>query len=137
MGVALGRSVSAVLAGVVAALALVLAIEMIGLPLFPQPSGMDPRDPQSVRAHLSAIHPGSFVMVLVAWTAAAFAGPRVARRVAGHAAVWPSLVVAGLFATLCAYNLFVVPTPTWMLLTSLVVVPVATWLGLRRTTGAA
>jgi hypothetical protein len=130
-GVSVGRAVGGVIAGVVTATILVLAIETAGLPLFPQPEGMDVRNMDSVRQHLSDIHPGSFIMVLIAWSTAAFAGPWVARRIAGNAPAWPSLLVALLFLALCTYNLVVVPTPMWMIVGALILVPLATWLGLR------
>jgi hypothetical protein len=131
METTVGRSLAGTFAGVVTAFVLVLAIESAGLPLFPPPAGMDPLDTESIRQHLSEIHPGSFVMVLVAWTAAAIAGPWVARRVAGDAPAWPSLSVALLFLALCVYNLVVVPSPLWMKVAAIVLVPIATWLGFR------
>jgi len=92
---------------------------------------MDALNAESVRQHLSEIHPGSFVMVLLAWSAAAIAGPWVARRIAGDAPAWPSLVVALLFIVLCVYNLVAVPGPVWMKVGAIVLVPIATWLGFR------
>jgi hypothetical protein len=131
-GDAVVRAIRAVLAGVGVAAVLVLAIESIGLPIFPQPTGMDPLDPESVRQHLSEIHPGSFVMVLLAWTTAAFAGPWVARRISRPSPTWPPFVVAALFTALCAVNLIRVPTPAWLTVSAIALVPLATWLGLRR-----
>ena len=127
----MGRSIRGILAGVLAAFVIVVAIETAGFPLFPPPEGMDPRSAESVRQHLSEIHPGSFVMVLLAWTAAAIAGPWVTRRLAGDAPAWPSLTVALLFLVLCVYNLVVVPTPLWMIIGAILLVPVATWFGFR------
>lgn len=127
----MGRSIAGILAGVVTAFVLVMAIESVGLPLFPPPAGMDPLNAESVRQHLQEIHLGSFIMVLVAWSAAAIAGPWVARRVAGDAPAWPSLTVALLFLVLCVYNLVAIPTPAWMKIGAIVLVPVATWLGFR------
>jgi hypothetical protein len=92
---------------------------------------MDPLNAESVRQHLAEIHPGSFVMVLVAWSAAAIAGPWVTRRVAGDAPAWPALLVALLFFVLCVYNLVAIPSPLWMKVLAIVLVPIATWLGFR------
>lgn len=127
----MGRAVGGLFAGLAAAAVLVLAIETAGLPLFPPPAGMDPLDPASIREHLAEIHPASFVLVLVAWSAGAFAGPWVARRIAGNAPAWPALVVVLLFLAMCAYNLIVVPSPIWMTIGAIILVPLATWLGLR------
>ena len=125
------RALISVLAGIVAAFVVVLGVEMIGLQVFPQPSGMDPMNPESVREHLSEIHAGSFVTVMLAWSLAAFTGPVVARRIAGAAPSWPPLVVIGLFALLCAYNLITVPTPGWMIPAAVLAVGTASMLGFR------
>lgn len=128
----MARAVLAVVAGIATAFAAVLAIELLGLAIFPQPSGMNPTDPASVRTYFSEIHAGSFVTVVVAWSVAAFVGPIVARRIAGKPTLrWPPLVVIGLFALLCAYNLAVVPAPTWMLPAAIIAVGVSSMLGYR------
>jgi hypothetical protein len=124
------RSIGAVFAGMVAALVVVLGVETIGLQVFPQPPGMDALNPESVRQHLSEIHVGSFVTVIIAWALAAFAGPFVARRIAG-AATWPPLVVIALFALMCAYNLIAVPSPRWMIPAAVVFVGAGALMGLR------
>jgi len=130
-GVRVARAIGAVLAGIVIAFVVVFAVEMVGIQIFPQPASMDPMNPESVRQHLPEILTGSFVMVLVAWTLAAFAGPVVARRIAGELSRWPAYTVAALFAAACAYNLAVVPMPAWMLPAAVVLVLAATWFGLR------
>ena len=119
------------MAGIGTAFVVVLAVEMIGIRIFPQPAAMNPLDAASVRQHLSEISIGSFVAVLVAWTLAAFLGPVVARRIAGETPRWPALTVAALFAAMCAYNLATVPMPAWMLPAAVVLVVLASWLGLR------
>jgi hypothetical protein len=128
----MARAIGGVVAGIVIAFVVVLAIEMIGIQIFPQPAGMNPLDAESVRLHLSEISTGSFVAVLVAWTAAAFLGPVVARRITGDGPRWPALTVAALFTAICAYNLATVPMPVWMLPAAVVLVVLASWLGLRR-----
>ena len=127
----MARGLIAVLAGIVAAFVVVLGVEMIGMQIFPQPPGMNALDPESVRQHLGEIHVGSFVTVILAWSFAAFAGPVVARRIAGTTPSWPPLVVIALFAVLCAYNLIAVPTPRWMIPAAVLAVGTASMLGFR------
>ena len=127
----MGRAIGSVVAGIVTAFAVVLAVETIGLQVFPQPAGMDPLNPESVRQHMGEIPIGSFVTVLVAWTLAAFTGPMVARRIAGGSPRWPAPTVVGLFVALCAYNLVVVPSPGWMIAGAVIGVGAASMFGLR------
>jgi len=127
----LGRALSGIVAGIVVAFLVVVLVETIGLQIFHQPEGMDPINPESVRQHMAEIPTGSFVMVLVAWAMGAFAGPWVTRRITGSTARWPALIVVGLFAAMCAYNLVVVPGPTWMIAGAVLGVGAASLLGLR------
>ena len=130
-GETLARAPSGITAGIVVAFLVVVLVEMIGLHIFHQPEGMDPINPESVRQYMAEIPTGSFVTVLVAWALGAFAGPWITRRITGSSPRWPAWVVAGLFAAMCAYNLVVVPGPTWMIAGALVGVGAASLLGLR------
>ena len=127
------RTLGGILAGIVVAYSLVLAVELVGMQIFPQPPDMNPLDPESVRQHLGEISPGSFVTVLVAWGLAAIAGPMVTRKIAGEIPKWPALTVVVLFAALVAYNLVVIPTPVWMIPAAVIVVGTSSVLALRLT----
>ena len=127
----MGRSIGGIAAGFLVAFVVVLAVETIGLWVFPQPEGMDPMNPESVRQHLSEIATGSFVTVLVAWTIGAFTGPLVTRRIAGETPGWPSMTVAALFALLCLYNLVRIPSPAWFGPVAVLVLGFASMRGLR------
>lgn len=127
----MARRLGGVVAGFAVAFVVVLAVEILGMQVFPQPAAMDPTNADSVRQFLDQIHPGSFVFVLVAWTLAAFFGPVVARRVAGERPKWPAVAVAVLFGAACAYNLVTVPSPSWMIPAAVVLVGAASMLGLR------
>jgi len=127
------RTLGGILAGIVVAYSLVLAVELVGMQIFPQPPDMNPLDPESVRQHLGEISPGSFVTVLVAWGLAAIAGPMVTRKIAGEIPKWPALTVVALFAALVMYNLVVIPTPVWMIPAAVLVVGTSSVLAMRLT----
>ena len=127
------RTVSGILAGLVVAYVVLIAVELVGMQIFPQPAEMNPLDPESVRQHLGEISAGTFVTVLVAWGLAAMCGPMVTRKVAGEIPKWPALTVVALFAALCAYNLVVIPTPPWMIPAAVIVVVTSSVLAMRLT----
>ena len=129
----MARTVGGILAGIVVAYSLVLAVELVGMQIFPQPPDMNPIDPESVRQHLGEISAGSFVTVLVAWGLAAMCGPMVTRKIAGEQPKWPALTVVLLFAALCAYNLVAIPTPVWMIPAAVIVVGTSSVLAMRLT----
>lgn len=130
-GESVGRAIGSVVAGIVTAFVVVLAVETIGLQVFAQPEGMDPLNPESVRQYMAEIPTGSFVTVLVAWTLGAFAGPVVAKRIAGNNAHGPAITVVALFVAMIVYNLLAVPGPTWMIPGAIVGVGAASMFGLR------
>lgn len=130
-GESLARAIGSVVAGIVTAFAVVLAVETIGLQIFPQPAGMDPLNPESVRQYMAEIPTGSFVVVLVAWTLGAFTGPVVAKRIAGEHARGPAITVVALFVAMIVYNLLAVPGPAWMIPGAVVGVGAASMFGLR------
>lgn len=127
----MARSIGSVVAGIVTAFVVVLAVETIGLQIFPQPAGMDPLNPESVRQHMSEIPTGSFVTVLVAWTLGAFTGPVVAKWIAGENSRGPAITVVALFVAMIVYNLLAVPGPTWMIPGAVIGVGAASMFGLR------
>ena len=127
----MARAIGGVVAGIVTAFVVVLAVETIGLQIFPQPAGMDPLNPESVRQYMGEIPTGSFVTVLVAWTLGAFAGPVVAKRVAGKNSRFPGVTVVALFVAMIVYNLLAVPGPSWMIPGAIVGVGAASMFGLR------
>jgi hypothetical protein len=127
-----GRAIGGIIAGFIVVNVVVLAVEMVGMQIFPQPAGMDPLNADSIRQHMADIHIGSFAMVLVAWTLAAFLGPLVTRRIAGDSPRWPAITVVALFSAACAYNLVRIPTPSWMIPAAVVLVGAASMLGMRR-----
>lgn len=127
----MGRAIGGVLVGLVAAFATVFVVELDSSFAFPSPPGMDPRDMESVRQHMSQVSTGAFLMLLVAYGLATFVGSVVARRVAGDRVRWAPLTVAGLFFAVCAWNFYSVPGPTWMIMATVVLVPAAAWMAMR------
>jgi hypothetical protein len=121
------RSILATLAGIIAVFLLVLGIEMIGHSIWPPPPGLDPTDPESVRAAMAQAPLGALVVVAVAWVVGAFAGAWLASRIAERR--WPAYVIGGLTAVSSAANLVMIPHPFWFWIVALAIVPLAAYLG--------
>ena len=62
----MGRRILAVVAGIVTAFILVMLIEWLGHLIIPPPEGIDPADPESIRAMMDQISPLSLIMVAIA-----------------------------------------------------------------------
>ena len=131
----MARSIVGVVAGVIVAGLVVLLIEIAGMAVFPPPTGMDPTNPDSIRAHMSALPVGAFLMVLAGWTAGGFAGAWAAGLISSRPVRWPGLVAGAIFAAACVMNLVTLPHPVWFAIAALLLVPAAIWIGTTSGTG--
>jgi hypothetical protein len=61
------RSVSAIFMGFITGFVLIVALEYLGLKMYPLPSGTDPTDPVAMNAAMAAMPIGAMVMVLFGW----------------------------------------------------------------------
>jgi hypothetical protein len=111
----MGRSLLGVLAGFVAAVVVIMVVEMIGMKVYPLPAGVDPTDPAALEALLPTLPPGSFLFVLASWFLGAGAGAVVAQRVARAPTRAPGLAVGGIILAFALYNMWVIPHPVWFM----------------------
>ncbi|MBF6023770.1 hypothetical protein [Lysobacter niastensis] len=124
----MGRTILGMLAGVVVAVLVIMAIEMLGHHFYPPPAGLDPMDPanEAAFAQFVANMPfGGKVMLLLAWVSGTFVGSLVAAKIARHqtaAALMVSLVVmSGVVGMIIK-----VPHPGWLSILGLLLpIPVA------------
>jgi hypothetical protein len=109
----MGRSIFAVLAGALAAMVVIVLVEMLGLRVFPLPAGVDPTDTTALAAALSTAPIGALLFVMAAWLLGAGVGAMTALRVARSPERWPGLAVGGLVLAGALYNLWTLPHPMW------------------------
>jgi hypothetical protein len=106
------RSIGAVLAGAVAALAAIMAIEMLGHLAYPLPSDLDLHDPERAGAYLRSVPLGAKLVVVAGWILGGLVGGLVAKTIARR--LWPLWTVAGLLALAGIVNVLMIPHPLWM-----------------------
>lgn len=121
----------AVLAGVVLGGMVVAATEWGGSQLFPMPAGIDPMDPESLRADLDRMGPEHFIPVLVAHLLGALVGGLTAARIAGSRHLSIALIVGGIFLVFGVINLASIPHPLWFSIVDVLVYLPAAYLGGR------
>lgn len=123
------RRVAGVIAGVVAAGAVVAVVESIGHMMFPPPPGIDLANPADQARLMSVIPLGAKLAVVAAWFLGALAGCWAALRVAQWGlAVW---LVAGVMTILSVLTTQMFPHPLWMVLAALALPPLAAFAVLR------
>ena len=127
----MGRSVLAVLVGVVLAGIVTLVIEALGHLVFPPPEGMDPGDPESIRAFMDQLSVGSLLSVLVAWALGTVAGAWIASRIARRAHLTHGMIVGFLMLAGGIFNLATIPHPMWMTIAGVLLFLPSAYLGTR------
>lgn len=133
------RNMAAVLGGVITAGLVVLAGERLNTWRYPLPEGIEPTDREAMVAHVETLPTGAFTGVLLAWAAGAIAGAFVAARLSPDKKAFCGWIVGGVMLAGALANLFLLPHPVWMMVSTPLVFVGGAWLGIRlgggRTTG--
>lgn len=111
----MGRTLLAVIVGLVAMIACVAAIELLSSALYPAPLGVDYHDPEQLRAAMPSIPWQAKALVVLAWTLGALVGGYVAARVAREHRRGVASSVGVLMVVLVSISLVMIPHPAWML----------------------
>lgn len=123
------RTILGGLAGIIAAFAVIAIVQLVGHELIPPPTGMDPADPDSIKAAMAALPVGAFLFVLLSYFAGAFTGTFVATWLGGARALTNAVVVGGLVFAATVANLLMIPHPLWFMVVALAGIPAAAWFG--------
>jgi hypothetical protein len=96
---------------------LIALFEQLGMLVFPPPTGMDPLNPESIKAAMAKRPVGSFVAAFVAWCVGTVGAAWAAAQVAGRSALVHGLVMCCLFLAAGIFNVLMIPHPVrfWVL----------------------
>lgn len=126
----MGRTLLAVVLGIVAAGLVVAGIEAIGHALSPPPPGIDPSDPAAMKSLIANLPQSALVIVVLAWALGSIAGGFVAAKVSRLHKRGASLAVGIAMVLLIAVNFVAIPHPAWMMVCGVLLpVPLAAWVG--------
>ena len=123
------KRIGGTVAGVIAAMAVVGVVEMLGHMVFPPPAGLDLNNPADQVRLMELMPLGAKIAVVLAWFLGALAGAWAALRLSGWTTgVW---IVAGLMVALSVVTTQMFPHPLCMIAAALLLPPLAAWLVLR------
>ena len=109
------RTLLGVLAGALAMLVAIIAIEFAGQLLFPPPPGLDPRDPAQLEQVMALLPFGAKALVVLAWAVGAFVGGWIAARIArAHPRIAAGVVGALVVIGVAMMVLEMPAHPLWM-----------------------
>ena len=128
------RSILAVIAGFVAASAVMLVVESInGRVLYPELGKLAEgvMDREAIRALLASAPVGSLLVVLFGWALGSLLGGYLAARIGWNAPVAHALVLGGLLTLAGIANNLMLPPPGWFWIPTLLVFLPAAYAGAR------
>jgi len=123
------RRILAIVAGLVAAMAIIFAVEAVGRVLFPLPSGVSLTDPQSMRERADMIPVGALASILVAWTFGALAGSYSVGRLIGARGASLAYVAGAVVLMWAGLMTMRMPHPIWFVAATPILIVGATILG--------
>jgi hypothetical protein len=130
MVINMGRSILAVVLGVILANVVIVAVEMIILLLYPPPPGFDMHDPEAMRQLILTMPVGAFLMVSLAHFLGTAAGATLAAWMPRRSTVVPAVIVGALILAAGVANQMMQSHPAWFWPVDLATYPLGTWAGL-------
>jgi hypothetical protein len=128
---ALGRSVLAVLVGVLVTMGLIVGLEAVCTHLYPLPGGVDLHDHDAMRTYMDQLPIGAFLLILAGWAIGSCAGAWVAARLAGRAPIVHGLIVGAWFLAGAIMTMLMIPHPVWMVIGGIAALAGCSYLGAR------
>ena len=128
------RSIPAVIAGFVAASAVMMAVETVnGRLLYPELAKLAEglKDREAIKEVLAGAPVGAWLVVVLGWVLGSLAGGFLAAWISQKAPDVHSLVLGGLLTLAGIANNLMLPPPLWFWILTLVVFLPATYLGAR------
>jgi hypothetical protein len=128
---AMGRSILAVLLGVVVGGLLVAAVEFVSHLIYPPPQGLDPANVEAFKRVMASAPAGAFLFILLAWAVGSLGGGWLAATIARRSHTQHALVVGAILMTMGMLNLLMIPHPVWFWLAALALFLPAAYLGAK------
>lgn len=110
----MGRSILAVIAGLIVGGLIVAGVEYIAQKIYPPPEGLDLTDMEVLREFAAGAPASARLVVLLAWFLGTFGGAWVAAYLARRAPMTHALIVGTFFLVADTVNLVSIPSPLWM-----------------------
>ena len=127
----IARGVVALLLGLLAATLFIVAVEGVWAVLYPFPDGADPSDIEVCRAHIAQLPASAFLIGVVGWGLAVFAGSWVATRLAAGRHPAHGIMLGSILLAAAVLNMLMLPYPAWFWVANLLGFPVCALLGAR------
>jgi hypothetical protein len=127
----IARSVIAVVLALVLALALIIGVEVMSSVLHPLPPGLDPGDPEVIKAHVVRYPPGVLLLAGLGWGLTTLLSAWLATRLGSGRHPAHGILVGSMLLVAAVANMLMLPYPVWFWVLNLVIFPASIYLGAR------
>ncbi len=127
----MGRSILAVVAGLVLGVVIIAAVEYMSHMAYPPPPGLDMKDPEAMKAMVANLPVGALLFLLLAWALGSFGGGWLAARLSQRLQMRHAMIVGALLMLAGIMNMIMIPHPTWLWVLGITVYLPAAYLGAR------
>ena len=127
------RNIGATVAGLVAFVVVVFALEALVSSLFAHPDAvkLNPNDPAAMATLINSMPMEAKLIVVLGYFLGTLAGAYVAALFAASPRAWNPYVVGAFYAISSYMNFSQIPHPVWMVAASVAVGALGVWLGAR------
>ena len=126
------RTVAAIFLGMLTAIVLIVAVELIQSFVYPPPPGFDSSSPEQMSEYVTRIPQWFLAVGVVFWALTACVSTWLAR-ITGNR--YASTVVGLLLLAMLVFNIALLPYPVWFKVANLVAIPLAIVAGSRLAIG--
>jgi hypothetical protein len=125
----MGRSILAVLLGLILTNLTIFGIEFVGHAVYTPEAGLDSHDPAALHDAMAEMPTGVFMFILSGWVVGTAAGAWLAAYVSGRARILHGLAVGGMVMAAAIALMVHIPHPAWLWVVSLTSIPTAAYAG--------
>jgi hypothetical protein len=125
------RSILSIVAGIVLAVVVIFAFQIVVMAVYPLPAGTDRTDSESMKKAIAAMPAGAFAILLVGYAVGTCAGAWLAATIARRAPVVHGLIVGAFFLFGNIANVAMLPHPLWYVVVSMLLFLPVAWVGAR------
>jgi len=115
----MGKKISAVLIGTIAAVVIILLVQMIVNSLYPLPTGIKQDDIEKIRAIYLNMPLAAYLLLLLAYILGSFVGGLTAALISHSGKQYLAMIIGIILLLMAVVNLFKYPHPVWFTVASL------------------
>lgn len=127
----MGRSIIAVVLGIILGGIVVGLVEYVGHLVYPAPAGIDMRNPEALKTYAANAPVGALLFVILAWALGSLTGGWLAAFIARQSRSQHALIVGGVLMIFGIINMLMIPHPVWFWIVGILVFLPAAYIGAR------